>query len=410
MIVPRFLFEPVTIAILCDLLLAGFGFQSNRRRLPNIGFSLMAISIALWMITRQIAFTSIYDVRSANLWIRVCSILGALVPVAGALMRSAVTYQNQGWRVVLKQLRPWWYVFGAVSVLCITPFYYSEIRLPEIHDGVIKVTDIPKPIMQSGALVYLAYLLGSGVMLVYLVWRDQRNKRVTGALATELQYMQLGYIVLLVGAVITIGPKARFNGPFSVLAYVTVIAYGITTRSILDVRTVLRRFLSQAVLFAYACTVFGVTWWAMQWVFTRAGAAPVAVETWPALLAAFAVALLVTPSRAGFQRLARGASRRRGTWISNAASRVWTTVIQSVVSRRELLDGFCRVCCGRRPTPAPSASPSRDAAGGFKQFYPPAVVGWRFQLIALPENHPLTAAFQARPEAARGDRLGAPGA
>ena len=195
--------------------------------------------------------------------------------------------------------------------------------------------------MQWGGLVYLACLLGSGVILVYLVWRDQREERVTGALATELQYMQLGYVVLLVGTLITGGPQARFYGPFSVLAYVTVIAYGITTRSILDVRTVLRRFLSQAVLFAYACTVFGVTWWAMQWVFTRAGAAPVAVETWPALLAAFAVALFVTPSRAGFQRLARRISPPRDLDFERTVTRV-DGVIQTVISRRELLEGLAR--------------------------------------------------------------------
>ena len=174
--------------------------------------------------------------------------------------------------------------------------------------------------------------------------------------------------------------------------FVTVIAYGITTRSILDVRTVLRRFLSQAVLFAYACTVFGVTWWAMQWVFTRAGAAPVTVETWPALLAAFAVALFVTPSRAGFQRLARRISPPQDLDFERTVTRV-DDVIQTVISRREMLDGFSHVLREESHTDVVRIAIPDVTAGGFRQFYPPAAAGGVSS--TLPDNHPLTAAFRA---------------
>ena len=390
MTLPRLLFEPITIAVVCDLSLACFVFLSNPRRKPNIAFTLLAVSIALWLGTRQLAFLSIHEVRWANFWIRTCSIFGALVPVAGALMRSTVIHQNQGWGVILRQFRPCCLVFGVICLLCLSPFYYSEIRLPEVPVGSAKITDIPEPIMRWGAGVYLAYLITAVLGLVYLLWRDLHTRRITGALATELQYMQLGYVVLLTGYLLTGGPQVRFYGPFSVLAYVTVIAYGITTRSILDVRTMARRFLSQAVLFAYACTVFGLTWWLARWGFGAAGASAPVVEAWPALLGAFAVALLVTPSRAGFQRLARRISPPRDLDFERSVTRV-DAVIQTVISRRGMLDAFSRILREEANTDTIRVA-IPDATGGFKQFYPPAAAGGTF---AIPGHHPLSAAFHA---------------
>ncbi len=205
--------------------------------------------------------------------------------------------------------------------------------------------------------------------------------------------MQAGYVVLLIGSLLTVGLKARYYGPFSVLAFLTVIAYGITTRSILDVQTIVRRFLSQAVLFAYACAVFGLVWWLGRWAIEYSGASALVVETWPALLAAFAVALFVTPSRAGFQRLARRISPPRDLDFERSVTRV-DQVIQSVVSRRELLDGFSRVLREEAHTDSIRIA-IPDATGGFKQFYPPVAAANRGGGSILPVDHPLTAAFRA---------------
>lgn len=378
--------EPVVIAIFCDLLLGLLVYSSNRQRPTNVSFLAMAVVIALWLCTRQLAFLSTASGPWAICWIRVCSIFGALVPFTGALLRTSLHHQNEGWHVIFRECRRWGVTALAIIILCLTPLYVRAVKLPSPQDPI----QIPMAVWGPGIFLLLAYLLGSVGLLVCLMWRDLRRNRLQGAPAIELQYMATGFMALLAGALVTVGLRARFYGPFSVLAFLTVVAYGITTRSILDVRTLARRLLSHAVLFAYACTVFGATWWVAHRLLERVAVSPTEVEAWPAFIAAFAVALLVTPSRAGFQRLARRISPPRDLDFERSVTRV-DAVIQSVVSRRELLDGFCRVLREEAHTgPIRVAIP--DAAGGFKQFYPPAAAGGGF---LMPADHPLTAAFQA---------------
>lgn len=285
-----------------------------------------------------------------------------------------------------------------MASFCLTPFFLYDVRLPSVGNT---VPHIPIAIYGPFALLLLlSYLVVTVGALVLVIWWDLHRSRLQGAPAVELQFMQTGFVVLLLGTIITVGLKARYYGPFSVLAFLTVIAYGITTRSILDVRTVVRRMLSHVVLFAYACVVFGLTWVVTQWLFERAGASPGTIETWPALLGAFAVALLVTPSRAGFQRLARRIAPPRDLDFERSVTRV-DAVIQAVVSRRALLSGFCRVLCEEAHTDTVRIAVA-EAGGGFKQFYPPPPVASTG--FVLTPDHPLAAVFftpKPPPEVAR---------
>lgn len=381
------LFDPVVVASACDLLLAALVLNANPRRPANVSFVVMAVCIAAWLTTRQIAFASVADKQMAAFWIRTCSTLGLFVPLAGALLRSAITYQDQGWLIILRRLTLWLSIAASVAVLCWTPFYLYDVTLPFVGASASTRFQIPRPVYGWAVFVLITYLIGSGIALVYLVWLDRRQRLVVGALATELQYMQLGYVVLLAGAIVSAW-HPRYSA-LGTLAYVTIIAYGITTRSILDVRTFMRRVLSYCVLFAYACTVFAVVWAASGWLLGQFGTSREVVEYWPPLLGAFAVALLVTPSRSGFQRLARRISPPRDLDFEKTVTRI-EEIIQTFTGRRALLEGFCRTLREEANTDAVTILVVNDQ-GGFRQVYPPPIEN---HFITLGPEDPLIQAFQ----------------
>ena len=126
----------------------------------------------------------------------------------------------------------------------------------------------PQPIYDWGVLSLCVYFFtGALVVLLVASLRDLRNS--SGRIRSELGYFLLGSTSILV---LTLGayqilrffvPPSRlfWFAPFRVVLFTLIIAYGISTRKIMDVGLFLRRAMSYGVLTTYLLALYGAVWW-----------------------------------------------------------------------------------------------------------------------------------------------------
>ncbi len=361
------------IALGCDLLLGVAVFLANPRRPANASFLIQCIIIGSWLLTRDLAFSST-TAPEAIFWGRVCSAFALLIVPAFELLRTAVAYDEKGWGEIIRRFRFWIISAGIMAVLALTPFYIRDVFFPVIRTPTADIR-FPAPLYHRvGGLTILIFFIISLILLVRRMWSDYFGRGAAGLRRVELQFIQLGYLTLVLGSfIISLMPWLLQNPrlilllpsytPFCALAYSLIIAYGITSHRILDVRAFLRRALSYLVLFSYAGTIFTVVWFASFWLFERMG---VDAEFWPGLTGAFAVVLLATPGHGMLQRVAARIIPPRLNF-ENAVVRV-DEIIQSVSSLPLLLQQFSRTVAEVADTDY-VAVVSREGQG-FVQSYP----------------------------------------
>ncbi|MBV9658240.1 MAG: hypothetical protein JO295_09030 [Verrucomicrobia bacterium] len=337
--------ESFFIALACDLLLGIVIFITNPRRPANACFLIQSVIIGSWLLTRQYAFLST-SASNAIFWGRLCSVCGALFPFAFELLRAAVAYGNQGWPRIFKSIRYWLITTVFFVALCASPFFLIYVDFPVIHTSTGNI-QLPRPYYnQIGSYAGLLFLIASIFFLTRRMWKDYFGVQEQGLRRVELQFVQLGYFILIVSSLILsmlpqilraprLIPLLPLFTPFCALAYSLVIAYGITSHRILDVRAFMQRGLSYLVLFAYASTVFVAVWFLTKWLFGQLGFSS---EVGPALLSAFAVVLLATPGSSLVQRFAARIIPPRLNFQA-AVIRV-DEIIQSVSSLPLLLQQF----------------------------------------------------------------------
>lgn len=364
---------PFYIALLCDLLLGVAVLAENFRRPANRSFFIQSVTIASWLLTRTFAFLST-TAPAAIFWGRVCTVCGVLLIPAFELLRTAVAYDGSGWGEILKRIRIWLIIAGCMALLSASPFFITNVVFPVLHTSVGDFR-FPRPRYHSvGGFAGLIYIAASLVFLFRRMWSDYSGTRAQGLRRVELQFVQLGYLTLLASSVfVSFLPwllqdprlilKLPIYTPFCAVAYSLIIAYGITSHRILDVRAFMQRALSYLVLFAYAGLIFTAIWFASQWLFERLG---INADFWPGLAGAFTVVLLATPGRGMLQRIAARIIPPRLNF-ENAIVRV-DEIIQSVSSLPLLQQQFSRTVAEIADTDF-VALMSREE-GRFVQSYP----------------------------------------
>src|SRR5207244_7391720 len=97
-----------------------------------------------------------------------------------------------------------------------------------------------------------------------------RDSRVlAGSQRTEMAFIIIGAVTTLISSVpLTLvlklfvdTSKLVWLSPFRIVLFSLIIAYGISTRKIMDVGLFLRRAISYGVLTAYLLALYGAVWW-----------------------------------------------------------------------------------------------------------------------------------------------------
>lgn len=331
------------VALVANFLLGGAVFALNPRRPASLSFLLLTTTFCAWLGAVALAL-SVRSPEQIALWIRVCSVAGAYWPAAFTLLEIAIIYHRESWLDHLRRAKWWLGTATAIGVFCLTPFFLESVHMVAVPGGMA-----PVPIYAWGGWageVLFDYLSAAFVLVALRLIRRLFDRRIVGVARAELQYLFLGCLVIVLDYFLNtilsdLGHSAGLNqyAPLRFVGFSVIIAYGISSRGILSMRSVFRRVLSHVLLACYAGLIFTASWSLLGWVFFFLGATS---EFGQALFSSVAVALLVNTARSPLRRMAERLVPSENLDFEKMAGSI-SQIVQSVATFSELLDEFCSV-------------------------------------------------------------------
>ena len=365
---------PILGALIVQSALCLVVFLANPRHKTNQIFLLLSLAAIFWLACLYFGSTTANSLLVAW-YMREASAAGVLVLALFNLLRLSIGERNKDWRDLLRQSRVWIILTIGMIILCQTTLFVQGARLVRpVGMGA------PVAVYGNGALFYAVYFAAAALALVLSSLRDLRN--TSGRQHAEIAFVLIGTIFTAIFPLITIALRSFVEesillwfAPFRVVLFSIFVAYGITTRKLMDVGVLLRRLISYALLAAYLLALYAMVWWLVA---TALRPSLENAHTIAHVTAAIVVAFAMAPARGISQRLAErlfiGSHRLdfRAT-VSKAAK-----ILASVTTLRDLLDRFAN-------TVAEAVGTDRvfillPDKQGFSQRYPIVEPGARFCL------------------------------
>ena len=355
---------PIFVAVLVQLGLGLVVFQSNRLRKSNQCFLLLSALISAWLGTLYCAFRA-RSGFTAELSIREANAIAALLFPAFNLLRLSIRHRQETWRQILWRSRFWLIAAGAMVVLCHTKFFLTGARLSHNVGGA------PSPDYGPILFVYQVYFV---VAILALIVTTVLDIRVTvGSDRAELGFILIAGIIALLSSLplsllldVFLEPsQMRWLAPFRVVLFSTVVAYGIATRKIMEVGTLLRAVISYTLLIAYLLALYAVVWWLVS----AALSSNPNHRSIAHVAAAIMVAIAMAPARGVSQRLAERLFIRSHQLDFRETVSKAARILSSVTTLRDLLDKFANTVA--------------------------EAVGTERVLILLPQKHEFSQAYPA---------------
>jgi len=348
---------------LAALTLGVLVYLTNRSRTTNQVFLLLTVLVVAWLGCLGVAFTSRTS-EIAQMMIRASNALGAFMPFAFNALRLAITLQDRPRMVILR--RSLWWLVGAVVIasMCFTRFFLRGVILGA--DGAI-----PEPMYGPGIVLYAAsQLVFQGVFIMRFVGDLRRSK---GIARIELQFVLLASAIAIITAVLmgTLLPMILRSSqvvrlvPTAALLFSGVIAYGVATRRIMEVGTVLRLITAYGLLLSYLVGLYLVTIYLSRFLFE---AVQFATHSGPHFVAALAMAFSLTPAHGRMQMVASKLFvNAEATDVSLTVQRS-NAVLQAIGTLDTLLARFSSVV--QESVGASDVTILLEEKGRYRQVYP----------------------------------------
>jgi PAS domain S-box-containing protein len=324
---------PLWLALFLQLGLGLAVFRANPRSQVNQSFLLVSVILAAWLVSLHFAFNAT-QAGAAAFWIRNASVSGLLMAIGFNLLRLAILRRERGWRDMWRRSAVLALSSLIAGAICYTPLF---LRYAEIRNG-----KIPRPVYGPLFPFYVSFCAIVGLAVMGLYVRDLR--RTSGVQKVEVQFVVAGCAIL--AGLLAFTPVfvnrdiAVQFAPFRVVIFSLIIAYGISTRKIMDVGFFFRRVTSYAVLTAYLLALYALVWWLVS-----TAAKPVLRTDSRAaghLAAALVVAFAMAPARGISQRFAnRLFIGSRGIDFQSTMSQA-AGILKSVSTLQDLLDRFAK--------------------------------------------------------------------
>ena len=356
-------------AVFCNLLLGLIVFAVNPRRSVNRSFLVLTLVMCAWSGFIVLAVQA--QSPNAAVWpIRLCSAFGAIWPAAFSLLRVSIIHQRETWGHNIWRNRHWFAIGTLLGLFCLSPDFLNQVRF--VAGPEAGFPHFPEPVYGLhgySSKIFNLYLCLAFLILLFLLIRDQFTPQISGVNRAELQFLLLGYFVIalsvcLTVTVIAITHSSHINryAPLRAVLFTLIIAYGITSRGILNVRSALRLAMSYLLLGGFVAIVFYVSWVSMGFIIHS-----LRLESayWQALVASVASALMVTASGTPLQRITKKILPSADVDFEKTVGQVGH-IMQSVAALPELLARFSTVLC--KAVGTPSARVLLRNAHGFSEY------------------------------------------
>lgn len=332
---------PLWLALVIQVGLGLAVFRANPRNYSNQTFLVVSLFISAWLLSLQFAFNAAHA-GQAEFWIRNASASGILIINGFNLLRLAIVCRETGWPEIRRRSAPLAMVSLPVIVLCYTP---SFLKYAQLRGGPTPNSLVPQPVYGPLLPLYLAFLGGGALIVIILYLKNMVRSR--GVQKIELQFVTAGAVALVVltFATLLLQPLLERKiivgiAPFRLVVFSLIIAYGISTRKIMDVGFFVRRVTSYAVLTAYLLALYGLVFWLVSTAFKPLF--PSEAGTFGHLAAALVVAFAMAPARGISQRLANRLFIGSRGIDFQSTMREAADILKSVTTLQDLLDRFAK--------------------------------------------------------------------
>jgi PAS domain S-box-containing protein len=327
---------PLWVALCVQLGLGIAVFRANSRNNANQSFFIVSLFILAWLVSVDAASNSVRP-SAAEFWIRGAWASGVLVVNGFNLLRLGIVSREGGWKEIGRRSAG----LAIPSLIAISLCYTNSfLRYVEIRGGAAR-QDIPLPVYGPLFPLFGIFLAGAVIVVIAFCIRDLW--RTVGIQKVELQFVVAGETALAVLVALSFlldRAIALQFAPFRIVVFSLIIAYGISTRKIMDVGFFFRRVTSYAVLAAYLLALYALVWWLVS---TAAKPMfPNEARTLGHVVAALVVAFAMAPARGISQRFAtRLFIGSRGLDFQSTMNQA-AGILKSVTTLQDLLDRFAK--------------------------------------------------------------------
>lgn len=337
----------VELAVLGTLFVdCAFGvivYFTNRKRVVNQFYLLFAACVALWQLSGWYILQAT-STEEALIGIRLASVFAAIIPTACHLLRLSIKYANSSFFSILHKGVGFLILNAFTTAFCFIPFFLESATLPTeyntLHGALVE------PQYGNGLALYALYFLLSGIALIVSFQRDLRLLR--GVQRSELAFVVLGAtIAFSVGSALSlsipllIGTSrfVPFSNALSIITLVATIGYGIATRRILGIATILRRTVAYSILALYLLLAYLLVWHTANLILTSLGIE----STFPSqIFATLVMALTMAPVHGKLQKVSDKLIASKNLNISGVIKEAGN-IFQSVSTQKDLLSHFSRL-------------------------------------------------------------------
>jgi two-component system sensor histidine kinase AtoS len=324
---------PLWLALFMQLGLGLAVFRANPKSYPNQSFLLVSLVVVTWLVSLHFAFNA-SKASEAEFWIRNASAGGPLIIFGFNLLRLAILCRESGWREIRRRSALLAVPSLFVIALCYTPWF---LRYAELREG-----QIPNAVYGPLLPAYLGFFAGAVIVVVIFYLRDLRSS--SGMQKVELQFVIAGSVILF--ALVAFTPVfvsrdiAVQFAPFRVVIFSLIIAYGVSTRKIMEVGFFFRRITSYAVLTAYLLAIYTAVWWLVSTAFHSSF--PNESRTLAHVAAALVLAFAMAPARGVSQSLANRLFVGTRGIDFQSTMREAAGILKSVTTLQDLLNRFAK--------------------------------------------------------------------
>lgn len=246
----------ILLAILLGTLAVGLAvLLTHPRRQPNRQFFLFSLSLVGWILC-VLNILRATDKATAELFIRLASACGALIPLAFDLLCHSIEQPLEPFHRLLRRGRVLLIVSLAVVGMCFTSWFMRDVIMPPASE-----VNVPRSVYGPGFSFFVAFFpLSIGSTLVRLA---RRIRLAQGVQRIEMRFTLIGMISSLPVAMVTHVAAVWMNssdpqqyGPLCIIPMTLLIAYGIATRRLMDVSAFFQRAISFSLTLLFLVAVY----------------------------------------------------------------------------------------------------------------------------------------------------------